>query len=85
MLADVPPETLYARADDVHIAYQVMGDGPIDIVLADQWFSHMDAQWDVPPLAEFRHRLASFGRLIMFDKRGIGLSDPVADQRPADA
>ncbi len=71
------PETLYARAGEVHIAYQVLGDGPIDIILADQWFSHMDAQWDVPPLAQFRHRLASFGRVIMFDKRGIGLSDPV--------
>src|SRR5687767_7255373 len=77
MIAIVTPETLYARAGDVHIAYQVMGDGPVDVVLADQWFSHMDAQWDVPPLAELRHRLASFSRLIMFDKRGIGLSDPV--------
>src|SRR5262249_55418828 len=51
--------------------------GPPDILLLDQWFSHMEAQWDVPPLAEFRERLASFGRLIMFDKRGSGLSDPI--------
>ncbi len=71
------PETRYARAGDAHIAYQVLGAGPIDIVLVDQWFSHMDGQWDVTPAAEFRRRLASFSRLIMFDKRGIGLSDPV--------
>lgn len=71
------PETRYARLGDLHLAYQVLGDGPPDILLLDQWFSHMEAQWDVPPLAEFRERLASFGRLIMFDKRGSGLSDPV--------
>ena len=71
------PETRYARRGDVHLAYQVLGSGPPDILLLDQWFSHMEAQWDVPPLAEFRERLASFGRLIMFDKRGSGLSDPV--------
>ncbi len=71
------PETRYARRGDLHLAYQVLGDGPPDILLLDQWFSHMEAQWDVPPLAEFRERLAAFGRLIMFDKRGSGLSDPV--------
>lgn len=71
------PETRYARRGDLHIAYQVLGTGPIDILLLDQWFSHMDAQWDVAPLATFRERLASFGRLIMFDKIGTGLSDPV--------
>ncbi|MDQ4035765.1 MAG: adenylate/guanylate cyclase domain-containing protein [Chloroflexota bacterium] len=71
------PETRYALAGDVHIAYQVLGTGPVDVVLADQWFSHMEAQWDVPPLAELRRRLGAFSRLILFDKRGIGLSDPV--------
>ncbi len=71
------PETRYALADDVHIAYQVLGTGPVDLVLADQWFSHMEAQWDVPPMAELRRRLSAFSRLILFDKRGIGLSDPV--------
>jgi class 3 adenylate cyclase len=74
----VTPETRYARAGDVHIAYQVLGEGPVDIVLADMWFSNMDGQWDVPPLAEFRRRLASFSRLIMFDRRGMGVSDPVS-------
>jgi class 3 adenylate cyclase/pimeloyl-ACP methyl ester carboxylesterase len=72
------PETQYARRDGLHLAYQVIGEGPPDILLLDQWFSHMDAQWDVQPLAEFRERLASFGRLIMYDKRGSGLSDPLA-------
>jgi len=71
------PETRYARLGDLHLAYQVLGEGPPDILLLDQWFGHLDAQWDVPPLAEFRERLASFGRLIMFDKRGTGLSDPI--------
>ena len=71
------PETRYARLGDLHLAYQVLGEGPPDILLLDQWFGHVDAQWDVPPLAELRERLASFGRLIMFDKRGTGLSDPI--------
>jgi len=71
------PETQYARLGSLHLAYQVLGAGPPDILLLDQWFSHMEAQWDVRPLAEFRERLASFGRLIMYDKRGSGLSDPI--------
>ena len=71
------PETRYARLGDLHVAYQVLGTGPPDILLLDQWFGHVEAQWDVPPLAAFRERLASFGRLIMFDKRGTGLSDPI--------
>jgi class 3 adenylate cyclase len=77
------PETHYARRGGVHLAYQVLGEGPPDILLLDQWFSHLDAQWDVAPLAEFRERLATFGRLIMYDKRGSGLSDPLApDELP---
>jgi pimeloyl-ACP methyl ester carboxylesterase len=70
------PETQYARLGDLHLAYQVLGGAP-DILLLDQWFGHLDAKWDVPPLAELRERLAEFGRLIMFDKRGTGLSDPI--------
>jgi class 3 adenylate cyclase len=73
----VVPETKYARLGSLHLAYQVLGEGPPDILLLDQWFSHMDAQWDVQPLAEFRERLATFCRLILFDKRGSGLSDPI--------
>jgi class 3 adenylate cyclase len=71
------PETRYARLGELHLAYQVIGVGPPDILLLDQWFGHVDAQWEVPPLAELRERLATFGRLIMFDKRGTGLSDPI--------
>src|SRR5262245_38322914 len=76
-LGGMVPETRYARLGDLHLAYQVLGEGPPDLLVLDDWFGHVDAQWDVPPLAEFRERLASFGRLIMFDKRGTGLSDPI--------
>jgi class 3 adenylate cyclase len=71
------PETHYARRAGLHLAYQVLGAGPPDLLLLDQWFSHMEAQWDVPPMAELRERLATFGRVIMYDKRGSGLSDPI--------
>jgi class 3 adenylate cyclase len=71
------PETQYARLGDLHLAYQVLGSGPPDLLLLDQWFSHVEAQWEVPPVADVRERLAAFGRLILFDKRGTGLSDPV--------
>jgi hypothetical protein len=71
------PETGYARLGDLHLAYQVLGEGPPDILLLDQWFGNVEAQWDVPPMATLRERLTSFGRLIMFDKRGTGLSDPI--------
>src|SRR6476659_8408364 len=76
-LATMLPETRYARRAGLHLAFQVLGEGPPDLLLLDQWFSHMEAQWEVPPVAEFRERLASFGRLIMYDKRGSGLSDPI--------
>ena len=74
------PETHYARVDGLYLAYQVLGEGAIDLVLADQWTSHQEAQWDVPPVAELRRRLAKIGRLILFDKRGVGMSDPVPMQ-----
>ena len=74
----MPPQTRYARSGDLHIAYQTLGDGPLDLVLVDQWFSNVDAAWDFPPLARLMTQLASFSRLIVFDKRGTGLSDPVA-------
>jgi class 3 adenylate cyclase len=73
----VPPQTRYARSGDEHIAYQTLGDGPRDIVLVDQWFSNVDAAWEFAPLARLMTQLASFSRLILFDKRGTGLSDPV--------
>jgi class 3 adenylate cyclase len=74
----VPPQTRYARSGRFHIAYQTIGDGPLDIVFADHWFSNVDAQWEFPPLADLLTKVASFGRVIVFDKRGMGLSDPVS-------
>jgi pimeloyl-ACP methyl ester carboxylesterase/DNA-binding CsgD family transcriptional regulator len=69
--------TRYAKAGSVNIAYQVVGDGPVDLVLSFGWVTHLDLAWSVPPLARFLDRLASFSRLIVFDKRGTGLSDRV--------
>lgn len=76
----MPPETHYARVDGLYLAYQTLGEGALDIVLADQWTSHQEAQWDVAPVAEVRRRLAQIGRLITFDKRGVGMSDPIPMQ-----
>ena len=70
-------QTRYARSGDLHIAYRTLGSGPPDVVVLEQWFSNVEIERDVPPLARFHDRLASFGRLILFDKRGVGLSDPV--------
>jgi pimeloyl-ACP methyl ester carboxylesterase/DNA-binding winged helix-turn-helix (wHTH) protein len=72
-----PPETHYARSGDVNIAYQVLGEGPIDLVFVMGWVSHLEYFWAEPHFARFLRRLASFSRLILFDKRGTGLSDRV--------
>jgi class 3 adenylate cyclase len=73
-------KTRYARASDgVSIAYQVLGDGPRDLVWVPGWISHVEAAWEEPTLARFFERLATFSRLILFDKRGTGLSDRVAE------
>jgi pimeloyl-ACP methyl ester carboxylesterase len=76
------PETKYARSGDLDIAYQVVGEGPFDLVFVTGFVSHLDLQWGVPVVCEFFERLASFSRLIIFDKRGTGLSDPVAGPAP---
>ena len=73
------PRTQYARSGDVHIAWQAVGQGPRDLVLVPGWVSNLDAFWEEPALARFLQRLASFARLILFDKRGTGLSDRVSD------
>jgi pimeloyl-ACP methyl ester carboxylesterase len=73
------PPTRYAKSDEVSIAYQVVGDAPIDLALVLGFATHLDMQWDAPPMARFFERLASFSRLMLFDKRGTGLSDPVSD------
>ena len=75
------PQTRYAKAGGVHVAYQVVGEGPPDLVLVSTWFSHVEARWDFPGFAYYLRRLASFSRVISFDKRGIGLSDPVPIDR----
>jgi class 3 adenylate cyclase len=76
----VVPTTRYAKTPDgVSIAYQVIGDGPRDLVWVPGWVSHVEAAWDEPTMARFFERLASFSRLILFDKRGTGLSDRVPD------
>jgi len=73
------PKTRYVKAPGgAHVAYQVVGDGPLDLVFASEWSTHVEAQWEYPPLARFLSRLASFSRLIVFDKQGIGLSDPLS-------
>jgi class 3 adenylate cyclase len=71
------PETQFARNGDTHVAYQTIGSGPLDMLLVDTWVHHVEAVWDVPDFARFLRRLSSFGRLIHFDRRGTGLSDPV--------
>ena len=70
------PETRYAKSGQVSIAYQVLGDGPTDLVMAPGFVSHVEVAWEEPNLARFLTRLASFSRLIVFDKRGTGMSDP---------
>jgi pimeloyl-ACP methyl ester carboxylesterase/class 3 adenylate cyclase len=78
----MPPQTHYAKSGEVNIAYQVVGDGPLDLVFVPGFISHLDLQWADPRIARFLEKLASFSRLIMFDKRGTGLSDPVAAPAP---
>jgi class 3 adenylate cyclase len=77
-------ETRFAKVGDVHIAYQVVGDGPIDILFVDTWVHHVEAVWDFPEFARLLRRLTSIGRLIHFDRRGTGLSDPVPLDRLPD-
>jgi pimeloyl-ACP methyl ester carboxylesterase/class 3 adenylate cyclase len=74
----VEAETRYARSGDVSIAYQVTGDGPFDVVFVPGFLSHVELAWDVPAMAAYNRRLASFCRLIRFDKRGTGMSDRVS-------
>jgi pimeloyl-ACP methyl ester carboxylesterase len=69
--------TRYARSGDVNIAYQTAGDGPTDLVYVPGWISNVELNWEEPSHAHVLNRLASFARLIVFDKRGTGLSDPV--------
>jgi len=71
------PEPRYAKSDGVNIAYQTLGEGPIDLVVVPGWLSNLDVAWEQPAVEAFYRRLASFARVILFDKRGTGLSDRV--------
>jgi class 3 adenylate cyclase/pimeloyl-ACP methyl ester carboxylesterase len=71
------PETRYAKSGDVHIAYQVWGDGPLNLVFLPGWISHVELMWEEAATARFFERLGSFATVAFFDKRGTGLSDPV--------
>lgn len=79
MYPETNRETRYAKSGDVHIAYQVVGDAPRDLVLVPGWVSNIEVFWEDATVARFLERLASFSRLIVFDKRGTGLSDRVAE------
>lgn len=76
------PRTKYARSGELSIAYQVVGDGPVDLVLAPPYVSHLEYAWEEPGYARYLRRLAAFSRLILFDKRGTGLSDRTAGIAP---
>jgi class 3 adenylate cyclase len=73
-----PPQTRYARSGELRIAYQVVGSGPVDLVFVPGFISNVELFWEIPEWAQFFGRLATFSRLILFDKRGTGLSDRVA-------
>lgn len=73
----------YAKSGDIHIAYQVFGDGP-DLIVAPGFVSHIENYWDEPHFARFLSRLGRLFRVVLFDKRGTGLSDHVANQPPMD-
>jgi pimeloyl-ACP methyl ester carboxylesterase/DNA-binding CsgD family transcriptional regulator len=73
----MPLPTRYAKSGEVSIAYQVLGEGPLDLVFVMGWVTHLDLMWEEPRFARFLQRLARFSRLILFDKRGTGLSDRV--------
>ncbi len=80
IMAELPlPETQYAQSGEFNIAYQVMGDGPIDVILVPGIISHIEYQHELPGYTRFLKRLAKFARVVTFDKRGQGLSDRLAD------
>jgi pimeloyl-ACP methyl ester carboxylesterase/class 3 adenylate cyclase len=78
------PDTSYASCGDLSIAYQVFGDGPVDLVVAGSFVSHVELFWTLPEFEAFFERLATFCRILLFDKAGVGLSDPVPKVRTLD-
>src|SRR4051812_39104070 len=80
------PDTKFTQSGELSIAYQVLGHGPFDLLIVPGFVSHLEEAWEDPSYARFLHHLASFSRLIQFDKRGTGLSDrlteiPTLEQR----
>src|SRR5437763_7905579 len=76
--------TRYARSGELQIAYQVAGEGPLDVLVVPRWFSNIELDWELPPTARFLTRLASFARVIQFDRRGAGMSGGIAGATPLD-
>src|SRR5262245_24237975 len=80
-LCAMNPDIHYTRSGDTSIAYKVGGKGPPDMVFVPGYISHLEMSWESPLASRVWHRLSSFGRIITFDKRGTGLSDPITDDR----
>jgi pimeloyl-ACP methyl ester carboxylesterase len=78
------PETSYASCGELSLAYQVFGDGPVDIVWAGSFASHVEVYWTMPEFRALMARLGTFSRILLFDKAGVGLSDPVQRVRTLD-
>ena len=78
------PETSYASCGDLSLAYQVFGDGPVELVFAGSFVSHVEMFWAMPEFEAFFEQLATFCRVLLFDKAGVGLSDPVPQVRTLD-
>jgi pimeloyl-ACP methyl ester carboxylesterase len=77
--AAMQPVTQYAKSGDVHVAYQVFGNGPINLIMVPGFVSNIENYWDQPDLARFLNQLGSYARVVTFDKRGTGMSDRVAE------
>jgi len=75
----ITPPTRYAKSGDASIAYQVIGSGAIDLVVVLGFATHVELQWELPAFARYFERISSYARVIIFDKRGTGLSDPVSE------
>src|SRR5215468_7661952 len=72
-----PPDTRFARVGEDRVAYQILGDGPVDLVYCSGTWNPVDMRWEHPRLANVMRRLAAFSRVIVFDRRGSGASDPL--------
>ena len=83
-MVNAVPETSYASCGDLSLAYQVFGDGPVELVFAGSFVSHVELSWTLPEFEAFMEQLATFCRVLVFDKAGVGLSDPVPQVRTLD-